>query len=244
MPGLLIIAALEREIAPLVRTWNRETLNTGTNTIAAFRSPHALAVCAGVGPAAAARAARAGIAQERPEGVISTGFAGALEPSMVVGTLVRAATILDAQSGRSYETGQGKGVLLSVDHVLGSDEKQRLAARHHAQAVDMEAAAVAEVAKQSGVAFMAVKAISDEIGFPIPDFGRFTSSDGKLEMGRLLGHAAVRPAMWPVMFRLWRNTRRASLELCRELPHLIEKQGKGPFAAVTPGEPQRELKSH
>ena len=241
MPGLLIIAALEREIAPLVRAWNRETLNTETNTIPAFRSAGAFAVCAGIGPAAAAAAARAGIAQERPEGVISTGFAGALEPGLEVGNLVRPDTILDARNGRSYETGQGKGTLLSADHVLGSDEKLKFAAHHHAQAVDMEAAAVAGIAKQHGVAFMAVKAISDEIGFPVPDFARFTSSDGKLEVGKLLSYASIRPAMWPVLFRLRRNTRQASLELCRELLHLIEKQAIG---SHPPGEAERELKSH
>ena len=91
---------------------------------------------------------------------------------------------------------------------------------------------------------MAVKAISDEVGFPIPDFARFTTSQGKLEVGRLLSHAAIRPAMWPVLFRLRRNTRRASLELCRELLHLIEKQAQGSHTATAPGAPERELKSH
>ena len=45
--------------------------------------------------------------------------------------------------------------------------------------VDMEGAAVAQVAKEHGLEFAAVKAISDDADFPMPPLNRFIDENGK-----------------------------------------------------------------
>ena len=58
----------------------------------------------------------------------------------------------------------------------------KLAQSYGAQAVDMEAAAVARGAQARGVRFMAVKAISDESTFAMPSMDRFV--DGRVNFAR------------------------------------------------------------
>ena len=79
----------------------------------------------------------------------------------------------------------GHGVLVSAAGVAGVEQKAKLAESYGAQAVDMEAAAVARGAQAQGVGFLAVKAISDESDFHMPALDRFVDetepiSDGKV----------------------------------------------------------------
>ncbi len=75
----------------------------------------------------------------------------------------------------------GEGVLVSVATVAGVEQKEKLAKSYGAQAVDMEAAAVAKGAEARGVAFSAVKVISDEVDFELPSMERFISVDGQFQ---------------------------------------------------------------
>ena len=114
------------------------------------------------------------------------------------------------------------GVLLSAPDVARRDAKPFLARQHGAHAIDMEAAPVAQVAAEHGIPFVAVKAISDEFDFPMPELGPYIGPQGKFRTLRFVLHTTLRPRMWPVVSHLASDSSRASLRLCQELRLLLE----------------------
>jgi adenosylhomocysteine nucleosidase len=222
---IAIIAALEREIAPLVRDWARHKLPSG---VGVFIGPSAVAIAAGIGPNAASATCKALLEEFSPSLFVSVGLAGAISSSLKVGDVILPEKTINTETGRVFPvTATGPtlaGALLSSPTVLSVSQKREAAAHHHGIAVDMEAAAVAEVAASAGIPFLAVKAISDEANFEMPPFEKFVRADGTFSTGPFLASAALRPQWWPRMLRLARNSRRASEALCARLRHLIDNR--------------------
>jgi len=77
----------------------------------------------------------------------------------------------------------------------------------------MEAASVARAAQKYSLPFIAVKAISDDVNFEIPEMSRFIRS-GHFDTSRFVLHMSIRPWLWLRVFRLARNTKLASENLC------------------------------
>ena len=183
-------------------------------------------VCGGIGADAARRAAEAVIALYGPGLVLSVGFAGAVDSELNVGEIFAPSRVIDVRDGSSVETGIGRGVLVSVAAIADVEQKAKLAESYRAQAVDMEAAAVARGAQARGVRFMAMKVISDESNFAMPAMDRFVARDGRFRVGRFLTFAALRPWLWTVVFHLARNSAKASKALCTELDRYIDEPEK------------------
>ena len=217
MPDVAIVAALEREIWPLVKSWRvTEREHEGRRFRFFDREPW-VAVCGGIGPEAARRATEAVISLYQPRVVQSVGFAGALERQLRVGEVLDMRYVIDVADGSKTDTGRGSGVLVSFASVAGSEQKSRLAKAYGANAVDMEAAAVAKGAEAHGLPFAAVKVITDEIGFPMPPVDRFTTKDVGFRTAGFVGFAALRPWLWADVMRLSRNSTKASRALCERL---------------------------
>jgi adenosylhomocysteine nucleosidase len=230
---IAIIAALEREVRPLVRNWPRHGLATGGMAIPAFEREGVLVVCSGIGGELARRAAVAVFASEQPSLVVSAGLAGALDSSLRVGQVFQPAAIVDLRSCARFEALGGSGVLVSTSSVLDRDAKRRIHGAYGAQAADMEAASVALVASQRGCPFLALKAISDGAEFDMPPLERFIDTRGRIRTTRFLAACAVRPQQWAAVVKLAINSARACQQLCRALAHLIEQQGAALEAALS-----------
>jgi len=218
---IAMVAALEREVRPLVKGWRRverEHLGRGFNF---FESGQAVAVCGGIGAEAARRATEAVIALYMPELVLSVGFAGGLDPALKVGEIFSPSRVIDARDGSSVEIAAGRGVLVSALTIAGMEQKAKLAESYAAQAVDMEAAAVSRGAQARGVRFMAVKAISDESAFSMPPLDRFVNRDGQFCQTAFAASLGARPWLWSKIFQLARNSAKASRALCAELDRYI-----------------------
>ena len=129
----------------------------------------------GVGPAAAARNVAALLAWQRPRLLLSTGFAGGLDPRLAAGDLL-VATNFSAPAlvapGRALLAGNPRahfGELTSQPHPAETvAEKAALAASTGALGVDMETAAIAAACARAGVPLLAVRAISDPAREPLP----------------------------------------------------------------------------
>ena len=219
-----IVAAMEREVRPLVRNWHSIEHEHLGRTYRFFENGAAVVVCAGIGPEAARRATEALIELFRPQEILSVGFAGALNSDLKVGDVFTPSRMVDVKDGSRVETGIGCGVLLSLGLVADPEQKARLAEAYGAQAVDMEAAAVARGAQAHGIGFSAIKAISDECSFAMPPVERFVASDGQFRTAAFVGFVALRPWLWRNVVRLSGNNRRASGALCRELSRYCHEQ--------------------
>lgn len=221
-----MVAALEREVRLLVKRWPTIEREHEGRRFKFFESGQAVLVCGGIGAEAARRATEAVIALYQPELVQSVGFAGALDPSLKVGKIFAPSRIIDVRDGSSVETATGYGVLVSAPTIAGAEHKAKLSEVYGAQAVDMEAAAVARGAKARGVRFMAVKAISDASSFNMPPMDRFVGEKGQFRAGRFLMFAGLRPWLWLRVIQLARNSAKASRALCVELDRYINDPKK------------------
>lgn len=217
MSRVAIVAALEREVRPLVKRWRVTEKEYVGRRFRFFEKDDVVLVCGGIGAEAARRAAEAVISLYAPALVYSAGFAGALDPALKVGTVVQPARVVNAGDGSSVSLGQGAGVLVSFGAVASPAQKAKLRASFGAQAVDMEAATVARAAEARRVPFAVVKVISDEFDFTLPDMDRFVDSDGRFLESRFAVFAAIRPWIWPQVVRLATNSKRASRVLCEWL---------------------------
>jgi adenosylhomocysteine nucleosidase len=149
--------------------------------------------------------------------LISVGVAGACDPGLRVGDVARAGVVIDGRSGERFEDSQFRQVLVTGDAVAGVEEKARLFAEWGAAAVDMEAATVARLAREHGLEFRAIKAISDAADFEVNGLGRFATAEGQFREGAFALHAALRPWMWGKVIALGRNSSRALAALTAEL---------------------------
>src|ERR1700674_6024677 len=167
MSRIAIIAAMEREVRPLIRSWkartNVRTMEQSGRRYLLFENGDATLVCGGIGAEAARRATEAVIREVNPVRVISVGFAGARGASLQVGHVFEPRTVINAADGVRTEVASGEGILVSSSTVAGKEQKIRLGKAYGASAVDMEAAAVAQGAQARGVEFGALKVISPRL---------------------------------------------------------------------------------
>jgi len=221
MAKIGIIAAMHREVAGLVKGWRSVTLESRGRKWQAFQTERALTVCAGIGPLPAGRAAEA-LVRQGAEILISAGFAGALVPGMRAGGPLTPEVVVDAETGARFRALFGGGVLVSATRVLRDEEKTTLAQKYEAQGVDMEAATVAAVADRHGCGFLAVKAISDTLEFPLPPVEAFIDAEGRFQEAKFVGHVMWRPHLWRSVARLAANQRKAAQTISGVLDAILQ----------------------
>lgn len=220
MREIAIVAALEREVRPLVKHWRISEKEHEGRRFRFFENDRAVLVCGGIGPEAARRGAEAILALYTPRVVYSAGYAGALEAGLKVGEILSPERVIDASDGSSITIPGGNSVLISYGHVATPEQKSKLWEAYGAQAVDMEAARVARAAGARNVAFKVLKVISDESDFQFPDTERFVDAQGRFHEGRFAWFAVLRPWLWFAVIRLARNSRRATGLLCAQLSEI------------------------
>jgi adenosylhomocysteine nucleosidase len=233
MSRVAIVAALEREVRPLIKGWRVSRKEVDGRRFRFFEKDDFVLVCGGIGAEAARRAAEAVIAIYSPAVIYSAGFAGALDPTLKVGEVLQPRRVVNASDGSRVNFDQGEGVLVSFGSVASPAQKASLRDSFGAQAVDMEAAAVARAAQARGGAFAVVKVISDEFDFSMPAMERFVDANGQFLEGRFAWFTVLRPWLWARVVRLARNSNRASLALCERLRKLM---GAIPAASNVPTE--------
>ena len=191
----------------------------------------------GVGRQAARDAAQLMIDGHQPHTLISAGFAGALAPDLEHGAVLIPTRILDEHHQCIHtltpgghipflaeKTGNPK-TLITVDSVITSKEKKaQLRQESHADLVDMESAAVALVAQNANVQFLAVRAISDtsEEALP-PEVSRLSQPQSPMHrFGAALAAITRRPAAVTDLWRLWEQGMSCSRTLADRLEQIAQ----------------------
>lgn len=222
MSCLGIVTALRVESRPLGPARERGR----THTVLADGT---LLVVSGVGAAAARQGARSLIAAGA-KALVSWGMAGGLDPLLAAGSIVLPEEVVSPDGVRFPTTRHWRehlgaaiaarqpvcfGTLLSSRQVIGSvADKSTVFGKTAAAAVDMESAAVAEVALSERLPFLAVRAIVDTAEDSLPRaFVALIGSSGAVRIGPLLGSLALRPADVPRLVQLMRRYRAASSAL-------------------------------
>jgi adenosylhomocysteine nucleosidase len=223
MTRVAIIAALQREVAPLLADprWQRDS-SPHPKGVFVWTTENAVLAFAGMGRRAAL-AVEAALAAGPISEIVSAGWAGACVPGAQVGSLVRPSTIVDARTGERFPCVNGDGsVLATVASVAGIDEKRRLYDAYGASTVEMEAATVARLAQAHGLPFSALKAISDGADFELQGVERFHTAEGQFREAAFAVYAAFRPWLWQPVVKMAKGSKLAAGNLCREIDLRIQ----------------------
>lgn len=166
----------------------------------------------GIGPERAAMAAT-WLVEDGARALLSWGVAGALSPLLGPGDLLvperiasphgqwhcdpawraQAATALDASGGCVWCSGE----------VIGSVAHKRALAAQGLDAVDMESAAVANIAARAQLPFLAIKAVCDPAWHALSAAAiGLLGDDGRLRLRRLPGVVGAGPALWRELWDL------------------------------------------
>jgi adenosylhomocysteine nucleosidase len=214
----VFIAALDREIASLVHGWRADETLPGKG-IHLYWNDHAVVACAGMGASRAALAVEAALALGPAAELVSVGWAGACLHRLHVGDVVCPDVVVDVKTGERFfptkdrARHEGLEVLVTVPVPAGAAEKSRLAVSYYASAVDMEAAAVARLARAHDLPFQAIKAISDGADFELPDMEKFTTPDGQLREAAFGTHVAFHPKLWKPVLSMAKGSKLAAARL-------------------------------
>ncbi len=187
-----------------------------------YRLRDTTVVTGGMGAARVSLAFEAAWALGPLDLVISAGLAGACRPEFRSGTVVEASSIVDARTGERFAAAaSGEAVLVTTPTIAGVQEKARLASTYGAGMVDMEAATVSRLAAAHGIAFRAVKGISDAHDFELASLTRFAGAHGQFRTAAFALHTAVRPHAWRHAARLGRHSAQALEALHKQLREIL-----------------------
>jgi nucleoside phosphorylase len=194
---IVILAALPRELARITKGWRTQRLTVGPRELMFAWSDTAVAIAGGMGTANATRALEAAHALTPVRAVLTVGFAGALKPALLPGTLLRPSFVVDAATGERFSLDEGDAsIAVTSPAVADAAQKKKFELEYHADLVEMEAAAVARMCNKNGVRCLAFKAISDDADFSLPELGNFSTPDGRFRSAAFAAHVALRPALW------------------------------------------------
>ena len=209
-----IVVALPEELATLTS----KNIKKGGS---AFIADKLLVAYSGTGPANAQAAAELLITKGATR-LISWGCAAALGATLKPGDLILADKLIDAEGCRdtkfcvasdwhshtknllarliAVHTG---GLAESKSIVSSSKDKKKLQSKTGAVAVDMESIAIARVARQYELPFLAIRAIADPVTMDLPlAINHSLNDQGDIVLGKLLLFLILHPAELPGLIKL------------------------------------------
>ena len=238
---LVFIAALQRELRAMKALLDEGTTSEAADALVTEGQvegrPVALVRC-GIGRELAQEATRRMILRARPRAIVSTGFSGALSGDVGGGDLLIADRVTSPLSDEAADSKPAPpieadpylleaaieamdgcpvrshvGGLVTVAKVLATRIEKDTVTNIATKAVDMESYWVAEIAKEAGVPFLAVRAISDEVDDTLPDYERFETPMGGIRPFAAAWYFATRP--WHIfdLPRLASNARHGTKNL-------------------------------
>jgi adenosylhomocysteine nucleosidase len=241
-----IITAMPEETGAIIRgLQHTQKIRTGGRTLHHARlSGHEIVVAeAGMGFFNATTAARQLISELRPDLLVSAGFCGGISAELRVGDVVLATGLaIVSETGLqevhvtipavsrefvSRQAGEGQRVFAGLFATTRAImRKSRLAALLPVDAtfpvVEMESAAVAQLAGENGIPFVGMRTVSDpfceELGFSLDEF---CDDRMRIRIPKVLLTVARRPRIIPQLIRLARNSRVAAASLSQAVERFL-----------------------
>src|SRR5690349_21499415 len=115
-----IVSAMERELAPLLKHWERSLLKDESGReFSTWRSGTAVYIQSGIGRDPAVHATRCLLMHVKTDIMVTAGFAGALTRGLSVGDTITPGTVVDGRTGTKINFICGTGVLVSACSIAG-----------------------------------------------------------------------------------------------------------------------------
>jgi nucleoside phosphorylase len=167
--------------------------------------------------------------EHRPHMLISSGFAGGLDPSLKVGDLIIATNYSSSvMLTFAAQRTQAARVTMTTQRAVAATPagKATLFSETGASAVDMETAFIFEQCQQRGIEVLALRGISDAAGdeLPIPFPVWFDNIKQKPRVAALLRHLAAHPSKIPRFVRFVRGVSLTRKRLTKALVAFIGRR--------------------
>jgi len=244
MKRIAVLFALPIEAKPFLKhiTDLRMDLESQTR-YTGFIDGKAISVrVSGIGRERAGRAAQLCLDKDNPSAILAAGFAGGLLAQLTPGSIsvsqslfcfdragehiYRSDKRLLEHAGTLRDLGSVHfGPTITADKIIASpQEKKALFSSKEYVSVDMESAAIADVAENGDVPFIAIRSITDAVDdlLPIPIIQNM-DPDGRINLKGLAGAFIRQPALVVDAYRMMSKARLASANLALFLKSFIEK---------------------
>ena len=183
-----------------------------------------LQIClTGIGLRNAERVLRTALAAKRAEVVITSGFAGGLNPTLVRGTVVFASDEEGGLKSALLEAGAVPVRFHCAQRVAATAaEKKALRETTGADAVEMESGIIRAICRERGIPSATVRVISDAADEDLPlDFNRLMTADLKMNYAKLAWALAQAPRKVGELLRFQRRINAAAEKLADVLTRVI-----------------------
>jgi adenosylhomocysteine nucleosidase len=217
-----IVAALSGELKPLVSDWSPQP----DGAFLTQRGDVALiAVAKGIGIVRAEQAVSIAETYGSLNALVSIGWAGGASCGVQPGMAYEVGEVIDPASGERYATSAVASPikLVTLDHVAGREEKRQVAESYGASLVDMEAVAVARLARVRGLPFYCWKAVTDTATEDLPDFNYFLDQEKQLRTRQVAAYALTHPRYVAPLLRMGRNSKSGAEALGHALRRWISE---------------------
>jgi adenosylhomocysteine nucleosidase len=186
------------------------------------------ALITGIGARNAEKVIRAALANERPELVVSSGFAGGLRPELATGMVLFAANGQPELQAALRATGAQPGQFCCVERVAAAaSRKLELWQSTRADAVEMESKTLCAVCAEHKVPCVVVRVILDTANEDLPlDFNQVMGADEQINYGKLAFKLMKSPGKLRSLWRLRTQSAVAAEKLAEVL-------GEALFAPLT-----------
>lgn len=228
--SLLIFFAVPEEARPFIRHWVRTTGGTACRIphpgLASWRLGTMEVHVTGMGRNNAGRVGRSVLdALGEAGAVITSGFAGGLDPDLPCGQV-----LVDGDPGlllaeRLVQSGARRGRFHEATRVaVTPDDKARLRRETGVEAVEMESTTLRTLARERQIPSATVRVISDAAGDRLPlDFNALMTSGDRLDFKRLIWTVLRSPQSVPRLMAFQKTVRGAADELARVMVEALQK---------------------
>ncbi len=194
---------------------------------------HVKSILVGIGKRNAERAIRTALAAERPELVLSCGFAGGLRPELAAATV-----LFDAGTGTGLEpallaAGAKPARFHCADRVATTAaEKRALRETTGADAVEMESQVTCAVCREQNIPCATVRVILDTATEDLPlDFNRLMTAGQRMHYGKVAVALVKSPRRVGALLRLQKRSKTAAEKLARVLTTVLSGELPGADSA-------------
>jgi adenosylhomocysteine nucleosidase len=190
-----------------------------------YRRPGVLArtLLTGIGAENATRAVQCAILSSRPSLILSCGFAGGLNPALPREELVCGAGTPEPWRAELQSLGVRPSRFLTVTRIVSTAiEKGRLWSETGADVMEMESAAIEQVAREHRLPFLSIRIVSDAWNEDLPlDFQEVLDTRMRISVARLAIRLLRQPSLVLPLIRLGRSSAQCSRILGRTLAHFV-----------------------
>jgi len=225
-----VLAPMKSELRPVVKAFGLKPAEIGGVSVhtGSVGNADVVATTTGIGTALATAATERLLGLGAFDRVMVVGIAGSVGPSVGIGDIVIPEVVVDGPGGAEYRPAPIAGpaprgsIVTSDDFIVDLDRLAKLI-EEGVIAVDMETGSIAAVCAARGIAWSAVRAISDRAEDGDVEMVKLAKADGTPDGGAIARYFVRHPGRIPYMLKVGRGAMLAAKNAATTAAHACEQ---------------------